>query len=139
MYFRDSILFPNIKDKSLLIGRLDSINAINLALKNYDGEIAIITQMFGENEHHSESELLPVGTICKIVKSLNFSDGTRKILIEGINCFNVKKIIRENDVNMVEGVMFNRNETSEPIADNDKIKISTLRSFLRKKDRSVEY
>ena len=117
MFLRDSIIFPNTKESTLLIGREDSIKAIDLALKSYKNEISIITQMYGEHETPNESELMPMGTVCKIIKSLNFSDGTRQILIEGISAFNVKKIVRENDVNLVEGDEFTNLKCSDLISD----------------------
>ena len=126
MFLRDSIIFPNSKENTLLIGREDSIKAIDISLKDYKNEISIITQMYGEHEKPNESELMPVGTICKIIKTLNFSDGTRQILIEGISAFNVKRIVREDDMNLVEGDEFVNLKCSDSISNTDREEIIRL-------------
>lgn len=106
MYLRDSVMFPETNEISLIIGRENTIKSIELAQREYNQEICIITQVQGEKEEPEDTDIFPVGTICKIVKSLKFSDGTRKILVRGLKPFNVKKIVYESDVRLVEGEVF---------------------------------
>lgn len=126
MYLRDSIIFPRTEESSLLIGREDSIKAIDEAMTNHKNQICIITQMQGENEKPSDDEVFPVGTVCEIEKCLNFSDGTRKILIKGIKTFNLSKITYENETRFVEGEEFDWSATNEKLDEKAKVEVLNL-------------
>lgn len=125
MYLRDTIIFPNSKE-SLLVGREESIKAIDLSLSDFDSEICIITQTQGENVAPSDTEIYPVGTICKIVKIMNFSDGTKKILVQGREAFNVSKIIHENETRLIEGDELERFKSADCINTKDREEIISL-------------
>lgn len=126
MYLRDSIIFPGTEESSLLIGREDSIRAIDLAMTEFDNQICIVTQVQGQNEKPSDDEVFPVGTVCKILKCLNFSDGTRKILIKGIKAFNISKIAYENETRMIEGREFGWSISNDLIEESERIKLVRL-------------
>jgi ATP-dependent Lon protease len=126
MYLRDSIIFPNSKESSLLIGREDSIKAMDLSISSYNSEICIITQTQGEDEAPEDTKTFPLGTVCKIVKCMKFSDGTRKILIQGEKAFNVSNIVYENKVRLVEGYECKWSESSDCINNEDKEEVLNL-------------
>lgn len=126
MYLRDSIIFPNSRESSLLIGREDSIKAIDLSISDFNSEICIITQTQGEDEAPEDSEIFPIGTVCKIIKCMNFSDGTRKILVQGQEAFNVSNIIYENDTRLIEGHEFKWTKSTDSIDKDDKEEVLNL-------------
>lgn len=120
MYLRDSIIFPGVEEASLLIGREDSIRAIDLAMTEFDNQICIVTQIHGQNEKPGDDEVFPVGTICQILKCLKFSDGTRKILIKGLCSFNVSKITYKNETRMIEGEEFSWPSSPQMMSEEEK-------------------
>jgi len=120
MYLRDSIIFPGIEEASLLIGREDSIRAIDLAMTEFGNQICIVTQIQGQNEKPGDDEVFPVGTVCEIIKCLNFSDGTKKILIKGISSFNVSKITYKDEIRIIEGKEFEWSISTEVIGKEEK-------------------
>lgn len=73
-----------------------------------------------------DSIIFPVGTICKIVKCMNFSDGTRKILIQGQEAFNVSNIIYENETRLIEGNKFKWSESTDCIDSDDREEVLNL-------------
>lgn len=126
MYLRDSIIFPGTEESSLLIGREDSIRAINLAMTKFDNQICIVTQTQGQNEKPGDDEIFPVGTICEIVKCLSFSDGTKKILIKGMKAFNISKISYEDETRMIEGQEFAWSTSNELMKESEKVEVINL-------------
>ena len=126
MYLRDLVIFPGIEESSLLIGREDSIRAINLAMSEFDNQICIVTQVQGQNEKPGDDEVFPIGTVCKILKCLNFSDGTKKILIKGIKAFNISKIAYENETRVIEGQEFEWSISNDLIEELERVEFLDL-------------
>lgn len=67
----------------LSIGRESSIRVIEEALKD-DGHVVIVAQIDGKVEKPSEKDIYWVGTLAKVLKQFTLPDGTRSVLMQGI-------------------------------------------------------
>lgn len=80
MGLREQVLFPRMR-LPRIIGREKSINGIRYALEN-DKEVLFLTQKNTE-ESPTISDFYSIGTVAKILESLNSEDGSIKIIAEG--------------------------------------------------------
>lgn len=79
---RNSVFFPQ-QIMPLSIGRESSIRVIEEALKD-DGHVVIVAQIDGKVEKPSEKDIYWVGTLAKVLKQFTLPDGTRSVLMQGI-------------------------------------------------------
>lgn len=79
---RNSVFFPG-QIMPLSVGRESSIRVIEEALKD-DGHIVIVAQTDGSIEKPTEKDIHWVGTLAKVLKQFTLADGTRSVLMQGI-------------------------------------------------------
>ena len=96
---RDLVIFPEMA-ASLLVGRDDSIAAVNTALENRH-MIALFTQREVDCEHPGAADLHEVGVEAKILQFLKMPDGTIKLLVEGQRRIHFSQLFENNGVRMI--------------------------------------
>src|SRR5688500_3651659 len=95
---RDFVLFPR-SEAPIYVGRETSLRAIKLAKARYGGDLAVFTQLKGENNGPlAAGDIHHVGTLAKLVASVEMTDQTIKGMLEGV------ERIHLNDLSVVDGV-----------------------------------
>lgn len=79
---RNSVFFPQ-QIMPLSIGRESSIKVIEEAVKD-DGYVVIVAQIDGKTEKPDEKDIFWVGTLAKVLKQFTLPDGTRSVLMQGL-------------------------------------------------------
>ena len=79
---RDMVVFPNML-LPLFVGREKSVEAISQA-QNHQKEMVLLTQKDAENDNPVQEDLHTTGTLVKILQMIRLSDGTVKVLVEGV-------------------------------------------------------
>jgi ATP-dependent Lon protease len=79
---RDLVVFPHMVIP-LLVGRKKSIEAVDASMKK-NRLILLCTQKEASKEAPQEEDIFSIGTLCEIVQLIKLSDGSIKILVEGI-------------------------------------------------------
>ena len=98
MALRDIVLFPN-SESPIYVGREASVRAIKLAKLQHDGAIVVFTQLKGENNGPiAVDDIHHVGTLAKVVASIEMTDQTIKGMLEGV------ERVRLRDLQVVDGV-----------------------------------
>ena len=87
---RDTVVFPKMI-VPLFVGRTKSINALQ-KVNDESGTIVLATQKKADLEDPKEDDIYHVGTLGNILQMLKLPDGTVKVLIEGIERIEIKKI-----------------------------------------------
>jgi ATP-dependent Lon protease len=109
---RDIVLFPRA-EAPIYIGREASVRAVKHAKAYHDGDIAVFTQLKAENNGPiAAGDIYQVGTLAKIVASVEMTDQTIKGMLEGL------ERIRLRDLAVIDGVAM-ATVTSEPENDQD--------------------
>ena len=88
---RDIVVFPHMV-APLFVGRKLSINALNHVMAS-NKIILLITQKKSEIDTPKPHDLYNFGTIAKILQLLKLPDGTIKVLVEGLERVEAKKIL----------------------------------------------
>ncbi len=91
---RDMVIFPQMTS-SILVGREKSLASIEEARK-LNLPIFAVTQIDATSNNFDEKSLYQAGTLCNIVESVKTSDGTLKIVIQGLLRANVKRVIKSD-------------------------------------------
>ena len=111
---RDVVLFPR-SEMPIYIGREASMRAIKLAIAQYNGKIAVFTQLKGEfHGPFTINDIHQVGTLATVVASVETTDQTIKAMFEGL------ERIRIVDLKHVDGVIM-ATVTSETEIDKNKV------------------
>jgi|TARA_B100001094_G_scaffold16307_2_gene14032 ATP-dependent Lon protease len=87
---RDVVIFPNTVS-TLFVGREKSIFSLEDALRS-NKKIFLIAQNSPSNEEPSIKDLPKIGTLSTLLQMIKLPDGTVKILVEGIQRAELKKI-----------------------------------------------
>jgi len=93
---RDVVVFPG-NVMPLFVGREKSIQALNEAMQG-DKQIFLITQKSAELDVPTLEDLYRVGTMANILQLLKLPDGTVKVLVEGVQRFNLTSLHADNNV-----------------------------------------
>ena len=88
---RDVVIFPNTVS-TLFVGREKSIFSLEDALRS-NKKIFLIAQNSPSNEEPTIKDLPKIGTLSTLLQMIKLPDGTVKILVEGIQRAELKKII----------------------------------------------
>ena len=91
---RDTVVFPKFV-VPLFIGRPKSIKAIETSYEN-DRLIAFVTQRDPTLDLVTPEDLYRFGTVCHIDQMISLTDGTVKILADGIYRAKIEKIIDDD-------------------------------------------
>ena len=87
---RDVVVYPHLVIP-LFVGRDKSIAAIEKA-NNGDKKIFLVAQKSADKDEPDASDLYHTGTIATILQMLKLPDGTVKVLVEGVDRANIKKL-----------------------------------------------
>ncbi len=79
---RNSVFFPR-QVMPLSIGRESSILVVEEALKD-EGHVVIVAQTDGNIEKPTEKDIYWFGTLAKVLKQFTLADGTRSVLMQGL-------------------------------------------------------
>ena len=92
---RDVVVYPQLVIP-LFVGRAKSISAIEKA-NNGDKKILLVAQKTAGQDEPEIKDLYKVGTVASILQMLKLPDGTVKVLVEGLERANVKKLDDSGD------------------------------------------
>lgn len=95
MPLRDVVVFPG-SVMPLFVGREKSINAVYEAQKR-DRQLFLIAQKSPEQEDPKREDLYSVGTLANILQTLKLPDGTVKVLVEGVQRFELLNLHRDGE------------------------------------------
>ena len=93
---RDVVVFPG-NVMPLFVGREKSIHALNEAMSG-DKQIFLVAQKSAEQDVPKLEDLYSVGTMANILQLLKLPDGTVKVLVEGIQRFELTSLHNEGSV-----------------------------------------
>lgn len=111
---RDVVVFPG-NVMPLFVGREKSIQALNEAMQG-DKQIFLVTQKSAGLDVPAIEDLHSVGTMANILQLLKLPDGTVKVLVEGIQRFNLDSLhidhnVLLGDITEIAVLEENENET----------------------------
>ncbi|HYF97610.1 MAG TPA: endopeptidase La [Coxiellaceae bacterium] len=92
---RDVVIYPYMVIP-LFVGRKDSIHALEAAMEN-DKHVFLVAQKDPKLEAPKRNDLYNTGTIATILQLLKMPDGTVKVLVEGLERANFKKLIHKDN------------------------------------------
>jgi len=93
---RDVVLFPGVITP-LFVGRPRSLKAIETALL-HDKKIFVVAQRKMDTEDPNDTDLYDVGTLCGILQMARITDGTTKVLVEGLARTRIDMYTRTGDI-----------------------------------------
>ena len=96
MPLRDVVVFPGTV-MPLFVGREKSINAIQQAMQG-DRQIFLVSQKVADLDAPTLDEVYRVGTLATILQTLKLADGTVKVLIEGMERFELLSLEEDKHV-----------------------------------------
>jgi len=112
---RDVVVYPHLVIP-LFVGRDKSISAIEKA-NNGDKKILLVAQKSANQDEPKAKDLYKIGTLATIIQTLKLPDGTVKVLVEGLERANIKKITQTSDYLTTEASIV---KTREPKDKNTK-------------------
>ncbi|MDA9226663.1 endopeptidase La [Methylophilaceae bacterium] len=92
---RDVVVYPHLVIP-LFVGRDKSISAIEKA-NDGDKKILLVAQKSANQDEPKAKDLYKIGTLATIIQTLKLPDGTVKVLVEGLERVNIKKISQTSD------------------------------------------
>ncbi len=124
---RDTVIFP-FSVVPLNLGRPESIRAAEMALNNNEKYIVVSCQKKSSIESPTKEDVYKTGTLVKILQSLKVTDGSLKILVEGISRVEILdyRISQTNDFIEVEYV-----KIETPSVEPNSVEIEALQRELR--------
>ncbi len=124
---RNSVFFPH-QVMPLSVGRDSSIKVIEEALKD-DGHVVIVAQTDGSIEAPTEKDIHWTGTLAKVLKQFTLADGTRSVLMQGIERVQLISILHADPY--IRAVVRSVDETPAKGMETDAM-ISNLKNLFRK-------
>ncbi len=118
---RENVVFPEFVIP-LFIGRQKSIKAIETAIEQ-DKQVIFVTQKDPGLDFVTPDDLYKFGTVCHIDQMIKLTDGTVKILADGLYRAKIGKIIDEDSMMIAEAV-------EAKVPKNSKKKLDALRLAL---------
>ncbi len=92
---RDVVIFPGMTT-TILVGREKSVKGVEAA-KRAKMPIFAVAQTNPDHDSFDQKSIFSVGVICNIVESTRMSDGTLKVIIQGMLRGKIVKIIETSD------------------------------------------
>ncbi|MEO8167591.1 MAG: endopeptidase La, partial [bacterium] len=124
---RNSVFFPH-QVMPLSIGRDSSIKVVEEALKD-DGHVVIVAQTDGSIESPTEKDIHWTGTLAKVLKQFTLADGTRSVLMQGLERVQLISILHADPY--IRAVVRSVDETPAKGMETDAM-ISNLKNLFRK-------
>ncbi len=123
---RDMVLLPD-SAKSFYVGRKESINAVEKALKDHDKQVIVVTQTNTSDSVPEESDIYKVGVIAEIIEVKPTPD--KKVIKVNVVGKDRVSII---DFTNVNDYLSTKYEILPDIIEHDSEKIELLRSLILK-------
>lgn len=123
---RDSVVFPKFV-VPLFIGRPKSIQAVETAFEN-DKLVIFVTQKDPTLDLVNPDDLYKFGTVCHIDQIIKLTDGTIKILADGIYRAKIENIIN-NESMMLGEVLEAKSEAETDMKKIDALRLAALSNF----------
>ena len=97
---RELVAFPTVI-VPILVGRDHSVNALKAALGQYGGYLFLAAQKNQVSENPRSDEIYETGTIAKIEKSAEQSNGSYRIVIQGLKRGRILRYVEGEDFHCV--------------------------------------
>ena len=110
---RDIVVFPFMVIP-LFVGRKKSVCALEKSMAEEQKNIFLASQRKPNNNDPTPKDIYETGTIANILQILKLSDGTIKVLVEGIQRGRIIKFSKTNDFYQVEVEHVQENEQTTP-------------------------
>jgi len=120
---RDLVLFPG-GVRPIMVGREFTIASLKASIEKHEGAIIVTTQKYIElNERPSLEQIYQVGTLCKIIKSVDFPDGSMKVALQAEAKFRVREVTEVGGVRYGKGQVEENKENQSSISSKEKTAI----------------
>lgn len=95
---RDVVVYPNTQ-VAIFVGRPQSVQAVKIAEREYDGQILLVSQKDSLNEDIDPSDLHSHGVICRVISSMphDADKDCLKVLLEGKTRALLSRIFQSDD------------------------------------------
>ncbi|HIF02317.1 MAG TPA: endopeptidase La [Nitrospinaceae bacterium] len=110
---RDIVIFPFMVIP-LFVGREKSVCALEKSMAEEQKNIFLASQRKPNNNNPAPKDIYETGTIANILQILKLSDGTIKVLVEGIQRGRIIKFSKTTDFYQVEVEPVQENEQTTP-------------------------
>jgi len=127
---RDVVVYPHLVIP-LFVGRDKSIIAIEKANEG-DKKILLVAQKSANQDEPKAKDLYNIGTLATIIQTLKLPDGTVKVLVEGLERTNIKKLVQTGDYWTAQALIV---KTREPKDKNTK---AFMRSVFSQFDQYIK-
>jgi ATP-dependent Lon protease len=97
---RDVVIFPQMTT-TILVGREKSLHSVEEA-RQANLPIFAVTQTNPDHDAFDEKNVYKVGTLCKIIEAIKTSDGTLKVILQGLMRMEIKHITSSQKVFLCE-------------------------------------
>lgn len=87
---RDVVIFPQMTT-TILVGREKSIKGVEEA-RRLNLPVFAVTQINSDNDGFDEKTVYPVGVLCNVIESIRTTDGTLKVILQGLTRAKIKSI-----------------------------------------------
>ncbi|KIE63917.1 endopeptidase La [Candidatus Riesia pediculischaeffi] len=108
---RDVVVYPNMVIP-LFVGREKSIRCLEAAM-NDNKKVVLVAQKEASKEYPNITDLFSIGTMSCILQMLKMSDGTLKVLVEGIERVKIVDLKDIEDYFVAHVEYFNKSDISE--------------------------
>lgn len=99
---REMVIFPGLK-KSFYVGRVDSVEAVNLSVEKYDKTIVMATQKDPAIETPKKDDIYKIGVIAKILEVRPGPEkNIIKLTVKGIRRVEIEEFIENNSLKKVK-------------------------------------
>jgi len=123
---RDLVLFPKMT-QGLYIGRNQTIDAIQYALKNSQKRVLVLAQKRAEvTDPKGLRDMYAIGTVCSVEGSVLLQDRTMKARLMGEQLFKVNRIFEKDDVRFAHGSYVKEKSKGKALNQNEKVSLLEL-------------
>ncbi|HNZ27155.1 MAG TPA: endopeptidase La, partial [Spirochaetota bacterium] len=99
---REMVIFPGLK-KSFYVGRVDSVEAVNLSVEKYDKIIVMATQKDPAMETPKKEDIYRIGVIAKILEVRPGPEkNIIKLTVKGIRRVEIEDYVENNSIKKVK-------------------------------------
>lgn len=117
---RDVVVFPNMVIP-LFVGRAESVKALEVAM-SLDKRVFLVAQKDANNDLPGQKDVYEIGTIATVLQLLRLTDGTVKVLVEGLERARLISLQKKENYIQVEIELLNE----KGIEDSNKIELQAL-------------
>jgi ATP-dependent Lon protease len=130
---RELVAFPTVI-VPILVGRDKSVNALKAALSQYGGYLFLAAQKNQATETPSPEEMYEIGTIARIEKSAEQSNGSFRIVIQGLKRGQILRYADSGDFHLVRlAVLEERAEAGKDLLELSRNLIALFEEYINLK------